>query len=124
MLPLWEPEEQRRRWGAHGGRSGLSFSPGRFIRKNQATHCSRTSWTYREEAGSSDHMVPRALLIKRTEKRQLKQESKHHILVHGKIFQQHLAPRTWCTGNKLTRLMSLRPNTQIYKDKVTLIMQI
>lgn len=49
MLPLWEPEEQRRKWGAHGGRSGSSFSPGRFIRRNQATHCSRTSCTCREK---------------------------------------------------------------------------
>lgn len=47
MLPLWEPEEQRRRWGAQGGLSGLSFSPGRFMRKNHATHCSKTSCTYR-----------------------------------------------------------------------------
>jgi hypothetical protein len=45
MLPLWELEEQRRRWGAQGGRSGSSLSPGRFIRRNHATHCSRTTLT-------------------------------------------------------------------------------
>ncbi|TNN42650.1 hypothetical protein EYF80_047147 [Liparis tanakae] len=50
MLPLTEPEEQRRRWGAQGGRSGSSLSPGRFIRRNHATHCSNTSCTWGEEA--------------------------------------------------------------------------
>lgn len=45
MLPLCDPEEQRRRWGAQGGRSGSSLSPGRFIRRNHATHCSKTSRT-------------------------------------------------------------------------------
>lgn len=57
MLPLWEPEEQRRKWGAHGGRSGSSFSPGLFIRKNHATHCSKTSCTCGEkkrEAGGQE----------------------------------------------------------------------